>query len=177
MEKKILTIMVVLVVAATLMVAVVMIAAGGIRSAGGFTKLFDELENSTASVTYNQYLTMPDGWELGNKKSVSDRIVDMYQTNTYTIGSSTIYITMLYFTYMSDKWTDPNEGTSFYVPYLNGEHNGFLHVSHGQFRLTVSSATNLSAEYAIGDVIGLETTLVENDNVLSFGTWIVSDTI
>ncbi|MCJ7561582.1 MAG: hypothetical protein MUO84_01055, partial [Thermoplasmata archaeon] len=133
MEKKILTIMVVLVVAATLMVAVVMIAAGGMRSAGGFTKLFDELENSTASVTYDQYLEMPEGWELDDTMSVSDRIVDMYLIDTDVISSSiTIYKTVLYFTYMSDKWTDPSEGTSFYVPCLS-EHNGYIHVSHGQF--------------------------------------------
>ncbi|MBU1158920.1 MAG: hypothetical protein KKE24_06250 [Candidatus Thermoplasmatota archaeon] len=175
MEKKILTIMVVLVVAATLMVAVVLIAAGGMRSAGGFTKLFDDLENPTSSVTYNQYLEMPDGWELGDTMSVNDRIVDMYLIDTDVISSSiTIYDTVLYFMYMSDKWTDTDQGTSFYVPCV-GAHNGYIHVSHGLFSLTVSSATNLSAEYDIGDIIGLETKLVINNDVLSFDEWSISD--
>ena len=174
MEKKILTIMVALVVVATLMVAVVLIAAGGIRSAGGFTKLFDNLENPTSSVTYEQVLEMPDGWELDDKISVSDRIVDMYQTGTTVVSSSiTIYHTVLHFEYISDKWTDPEQGTSFYVPGL--EHNGYIHVVHGHFSLSVSSAVNLSAEYSVGDVIGLETKLIINNDVLSFDEWSVSD--
>lgn len=174
MEKKILTIMVVLVVVAAIVVAFVMIAAGGVRTAGGFTKLFDDLENPNPSVTFHQYLDLPNDWSINDRKVVGDTIVDMYLDYTTTVGSTTIYVHVLYFVYIGDMWTDSEQGTSFYVP-TSTSHSGYLMVDHGRFSLSVSSASNLSEDYSIGDVIELQTTLVDNLGVLSFGSWSLAE--
>jgi len=175
MEKKIILIMVSLVVVAALVVAFVMVAAGGgLRKAGGFTELFDKLEY-TGTGHVNQYLELPDSWDVDDKKSVSDVIVDMVYEKR-TVSQTNVYITTFWFAYMGDKWSYPYEGsgTSFFVP-IEG---GWLYVHHGLFSLTVSSATNLSAHYGIGDVVTLETKLVINSNAMvAFGEWAVSDTL
>ena len=110
MERKILTIMVALMVVAAIVVAFVMIAAGGVRTAGGFTRLFDDLENPNPTVTFHQYLELPDDWSINDVKTVSDTIVDMYLDYTTTVGSSTIYVHVIYFVCISDKWTDVGAG-------------------------------------------------------------------
>lgn len=170
MDRKILSIMMALVVVAIIVVAFVTVAAGGIRSSGGFTKLFDQLENPTPSVTYQQYLRLPSAWTVEDTKVVSDRIVDMYLSSTTTIGATTIYTHVLYFTYIGDKYTDAERGTMFYVP-SSTHHLGYLPVNHGLFSLSVSSSANLSEEYSIGDVISLKTTLVADGSLLAFGSW------
>src|SRR3989339_1330819 len=170
MEKKILTIMVALMVVAAIVVAFVMIAAGGVRTAGGFTRLFDDLENPNPTVTFHQYLELPDDWSINDVKTVSDTIVDMYLDYTTTVGSTTIYVHVIYFVCISDKWADTEQGTSFYVP-SNTQHSGYIQVDHGRFSLSVSSASNLSEDYSIGDVIELDTVLTDNLGVLSFGSW------
>jgi len=176
MDKKILTIMASLVIIAVVVVGVVMVAAGGARSAGGFTKLFNELENPSG-VSYSQYLELPNDWAVNDVKKVSDRIVDMYVHSAIVYETTTVYFTVLYFTYMSDQWADPDQGTVFHVP-TTVEHDNYLDINHGQFHLSVSSATDLSANYDIGDVITLETTLAINDEGdLAFSSWSVSGTI
>ena len=171
MEKKILAIMVSLMVVAALVVAFVLIAAGGIRSAGGYTKLFDSL-TYTDEGTYNQYLEIPSDWNLGDTKTVSDTIVDMSYSK-YTVAQTSIYITTLYFVYIGDKWTDPVRGTSFFVP-SDADSGDYIHIDHGQFSVMVSSATNLSHEYSIGGTITLETTIVDADGTVAFGEWAVA---
>ncbi len=170
MEKKILTIMVALMVVAAIVVAFIMIAAGGARTAGGFTRLFDDLENPNPTVTFHQYLELPEDWNINDVKTVSDTIVDMYLDYTTTVGSTTIYVHVIYFVCISDKWTDAEQGTSFYVP-TSTLHSGFLLVDHGRFSLSVSSSSNLSEDYSIGDVIELDTVLTDNLGELSFGSW------
>ncbi len=177
MEKKIVAIMVSLVVVAALVVAFVMVAAGGgLRRAGGFTALFDKLDY-TGDANHDQRLQLPGSWHSGDKKTVSDSIVDMIYYKR-TISQTSVYITTLWFVYMGDKWSNPYEGagTSFYVP-ITGDSN-WLHVDHGMFSITVSSATNLSAHYQIGDVISLESMLETNGNaMLAFGDWAVTNVI
>ena len=181
MEKRIIGIMLSLVVVAIVVVAVVMVAAGGLKKSGGFTRLFDSLEYS-GNLTYQQWLEIPDDWEVGDQKKVSDTIVDMYYYRT-TIQQTYVYITTLYFVYIGDKWTDPSDGTWFRVP--NADSHGdatWINVNHGLFSIQVSSATNLSAAYDIGDVIELETTIVianddSEDGRLAFGLWAVADTV
>lgn len=177
MERKILMIMVSLVVVAALVVAAVMVAAGGgLSRAGGFTQLFDKLVYTGTAKEY-QRLELPATWHEGDVKKVSDVIVDM----TYykqTIGQTTVYITTLYFVYLGDKWANEYRGAGnrFYVP--DNSHDGWLYVENGLFHITVSSATNLSAKYDIGDVITLQTTLVININAkLAFGDWTVANTL
>jgi len=171
MERRILAIMVTLVVVAAVVVAFVMIAAGGgWRSAGGFTDLFDDLEYSGDALT-NQYLSLPGGWHSGDKKSVSDVIIDMTYRKQ-TVSQTTVYLTTMYFVYVGDKWSNPylGYGQNFYVPVNYG--SLWMHVEHGQFSIQVSSATNLSADYSIGDVITLESTLHLNGNaLLAFDEW------
>jgi hypothetical protein len=176
MEKKIIAIMVALVMVAAVVVTVVMIAAGGLSRAGGFSNLFDELEYS-GNETDHQLLEIPDGWYANDVKTVSDVIVDMAYTEQ-TNWQTTVYLTTLYFMYIGDQWTaDPSYGTYFYVPV--DDHDGVMAVSHGLFSFTVSSATNLSAVYDIGDVIKLRTTIVLLDDMetLAFGAWSVADTL
>jgi len=174
MDKKILLIMVTLVVVAALVVAFVMIASGGLRRAGGFTALFDKLEYA-GDETHNQRLSLPASWDVGDKKTVSDTIVDMsFWKETH--GSTSVYWTTMYFVYEGNKWNDPSHGTSFQVP--DNSNDGWMTVEHGLFGLTVSSATNLSAKYDIGDVITLQTVLETNSNVVTaFGNWVVASTI
>lgn len=171
MEKRILGIMVTLVVVAAVVVAFVMIAAGGgWRSAGGFTDLFDDLVY-TGSETTNQMLSLPSDWRQGDKKVVSDVITDMVYRKQ-TVSQTTVYITTMYFVYLGDKWSNPYQGLgqNFYVPVTYS--NYLLHVEHGQFSITVSSATNISADYGIGDVITVESTLKLNGlGQLAFDTW------
>jgi len=178
MDKKIIAIMVTLVVVAALVVAFVVVAAGGgLRKAGGFTALFDALEY-TGDANHDQRLQMPAGWHSGDKKSVSDQIVDMTYRKT-TVSQTSVYITTLWFVYVGDKWSDAyqGEGTTFYVPSAAG-YDSWLHIDHGLFSITVSSATNLSAHYSIGDVITVETMLETNSiAMLAFGDWAVADVI
>jgi hypothetical protein len=178
MDKKILAIMVTLVLVAASVVAFVVVAAGGgLRKAGGFTALFDDLEY-TGDADHDQRLQMPAGWHSGDKKSVSDQIVDMTYYKT-TVSQTTVYTTTLWFVYIGDKWSDPyqGEGTSFYVPTAT-QYSSWLHINHGLFSITVSSATNLSARYSIGDVITLETMLETNNlAMLAFGDWAVADVL
>ena len=181
MEKKIIGIMLSLVVVAIVVVAIVMVAAGGFKKSGGFTKLFDSLDYS-GDLTYRQELEIPSEWEVGDVKRASDTIVDMYHYRT-TIQQTYVYITTLYFMYIGDKWTDPAEGTYFRVPSatIHGEAT-WITVNHGLFSIQVSSATNLSAAYDIGDVIEIETTIVianddTPDGTLALGLWAVADTV
>jgi hypothetical protein len=171
MDRKILMIMSALVVVAVLVVAFVLVASGGLVRAGGFTTLFDKLQNDSGS-TYHQYLSLPSSWNAGDKKTVSDTIVDMMY-RSQTIGSTSVYVTTLWFVYLGNKWNDPYYGTSFYVP----SDGGWLAVDHGRFSITVSSATNLSARYDIGGVITLQTTIVTNNDVVAFGEWVVASTL
>lgn len=181
MEKKIIGIMLSLVVVAIVVVAIVMVAAGGFKKGGGFTKLFDSLEYS-GNQTYNQELEIPEDWEVGDVKRVSDTIVDMYHYRT-TVQQTNVYITTLYFVYVGDEWSDSEDGTRFMVPSANTHDVAtWITVSHGLFSLQVSSATNLSAAYDIGDVIELETTIMiadddSPDGVKSFGLWAVANTV
>jgi hypothetical protein len=157
MEKKILVIMVSLVVIAALVVAFVMIASGGMAKAGGFTSTFDKLVNDDESA-YNQRLVLPDSWDVGDTKKISDTIVDMsYHEESHG------YSTTLWFAYQGDKWNDPTRGSHFYVPDTSSD--GWLEVTHGLFSIEIWSATNLSAKYDVGDTITVQTTLKTNVNV------------
>ena len=174
MEKKIIAIMVALVVVAVLVVAFVLAAAGGVRSMGGFSDLFDDLAYSGTD-TYDQNLEIPASWHVNDTKSVDDLIVDMTY-NSYTDHGVTVYVTDLYFVYVGDKWADLHQGSSFYVP---GQ-NGWIHVDHGQFSIRVSSATNLSEQYHPGDIIKLESKIVSdgvNGSTVAFGDWRVSNVV
>lgn len=177
MDKKIILIMVSLVVVAAVVVAFVMVAAGGgIRRAGGFTDTFDKLVY-TGSELEDQRLALPESWHAGDKKSVSDTIVDMTYRKQ-TVSQTTVYITTLWFVYSGDKWSNPyqSDGMSFYVPDTSTD--GWFHVDHGLFSLTVSSATNLSAHYDVGEVISVDSMLTVNSNaMLAFGEWAVSDVL
>lgn len=176
MEKKILTIMVALMLVAAIVVAFVMIAAGGIRTEGGFTRLFNELENPNPTVTYDQYLEFPADWKVQDIKTVSDMIQDMYPRGEELSGGITVYTVRMFFVYEDDKWADPDYGTLFNVP--STEHSGeYIQVNHGLFWVDVSSTENLAESYNIGDVIEIQTVLVandDNDGELSFGDWLLT---
>lgn len=175
MDKKIIAVMITLVVVAVLVVAFGLSAAGGLGGrAGGFTTLFDKLENPSGA-TFDQELALPSSWHPGDVVSAADSIVDMFSSKV-TYGSTTVYLTTLYFVYKGEKWNDPTRGTSFTVP-VNTT-SGHMHIEHGRFYVTVSSATNLAEKYDIGDVIELECELVVNDDqVLSFDVWHVANTL
>ena len=177
MERKIIVIMATLVVVAVLVVAFVMVAAGGgISRSGGFTALFDKLEYN-GNETYEQDLQAPESWHATDKKVVSDTIVDMTYRKQ-AVSQTTVYITQLWFVYLGTKWSNPYQGHGdiFNVP--DNSHDGWLEVSHGMFLIEVSSATNLSADYSIGDVITLENALVRNSNSqIGFGDWSVKNVI
>ena len=176
MDKKIVGIMLALVAVAIAIVVVVAVASVGFKRSGGFTNLFDDLEYS-GDLTYRQELEIPDGWEAGDVKGVSDMIVDLHYYRQ-TISMTTVYITTLYFVYLGEKWNSPAEGTRFYVPIEYNEGSlDWIHVNHGLFSIHVSSATNLSAAYSIGDVIELETTVVDAGGTLAFGEWQVANTV
>jgi len=177
MEKKIIAIMVALVVVAMVVVAAVTvgIGAGGSR-ASGFTALFDKLTNSDVNSTYNQHLNLPTGWKEADQKTVSDKIVDMWYDRT-TVGQTHVYTTHLIFAYIGEKWNNPTHGTQFLVP-QDIQGHPWLVVSHGLFQIDVSSATNITAKYSIGDTITLATTLSLNSNaLLGFGEWQVANTL
>lgn len=177
MERKILTIMAVLIVVAAIVVAFVMVAAGGVRTAGGFTKMFNGMENDTPSVTYGQYLSLPDDWDVQDSKTVSDTIVDMVPLREEVYGGIPIHTVRLYFVYIDDKWADEESGVSFYVPSTEDGSNGYIYVSHGLFHIDVSSSENIVENYDIGDVITLKTVLElneNNDGELSFGSWLLA---
>ncbi len=177
MDKKILMIMVSLVVAAAIVVAVVMVAAGGgLSRSGGFTSLLDKLVY-TGNATEYQRLSLPESWDEGDVKKVSDVVVDMVYYRQ-TVQQTSVYITTLWFAYLGDKWANEylGDGNQFYVP--DNSHDGWLRVDHGLFSLTVSSATNISAKYDVGETITLQSTLLLNENaMLAFGDWTVADTL
>ncbi len=178
MEKKIIGIMIALVVVAVVVVAAVTIGVGsGGRHAGGFTGLFDKATNSDVNDTHDQQLNLPTDWRSGDKMTVSDTIMDMWYDRT-TVGQTHVYTTHLYFAYLGEKWNDPRHGTSFSVPQDIQGSSAWLFISHGEFRIDVSSATNLTAKYDIGDTITLTTMLSVNSNaLLAFGEWQVADTL
>jgi len=182
MDKKIIAIMVSLLVIAGVVAAVVAVASsGGLQSSGGFTKLYDKLDAGVAPD--EEYLQLPSSWDSGDVKKVSEVIVDMVYEKR-TIQQTSVYITQFWFVYLGEKWSDQfeGEGSDFYVPVTWG--SGWLHVDHGLFSVTVSSATNLSHEYTNGDVITLESTLESVNRVtpegyiyqgLAFGEWTYSE--
>ncbi len=176
MERKIVGIMLALVVVAIVIVGVVTIAAVGTKKSGGFSKLFDDLEYS-GDLTYRQELEIPGDWHENDVKKVSDMIVDM-RYYRHTVATTTVYVTTLYFIYVGDEWNSPAEGTRFFVPVeWNDGFLDWMDVNHGLFSIQVSSATNLSAAYDIGDVIELQTTIIDVDGTLAFGEWAVADTL
>ncbi len=178
MEKKIIVIMVALVVVAAVAVAAITagVGVGGTR-AGGFTSTFDKLVKSDVNQTYNMYLHLPTNWEEGDKKTVSDTIVDMWYFRQ-AVGQTYVYMTHLEFVYLGEKWNNPTRGTSFYVPQDVPGASAWMHVDHGLIEIDVSSATNLTARYDIGDTISLTTMLSVNSNaLLAFGEWQVANTI
>ena len=157
MDKKILVGMISLVAVAVLVVFFVMVASGGFAQAGGFSKLFDKLVNEDET-TYNQRLSLPDSWDVGDVKKVSDTIVDMvYHEQDYG------YSTVIWFSYHGDKWNDPTRGTVFHVP--DKSNDGWLDVSHGLFSVEVRSLANISDEYDVGDTITIQCSLTTNVNV------------
>jgi hypothetical protein len=177
MDKKIILTLVSLLAVALIIVAVVMVAgSGGVLSkSGGFTALMNDMTYD-GDLTYQQYLECPSSWTPGDSKTVRDVIVDM-RTERERVGVDTwFYTTDLWFVYVGDKWNDPDHGTLFYVPDNIGD--DWLVVSHGQFMVTVTTATNLAEKYDVGDSITLQTALVTNDNgLVAFGTWTVKDTL
>ncbi|MDH3366172.1 MAG: hypothetical protein OEM29_09280 [Thermoplasmata archaeon] len=175
MERKIIVIMLTLVVVAIVVIGIVMVAAVGIKKTGGFTGLFDDLEYS-GDLTFRQPLEIPDSWDEGDVKTVSDTIVDMFYDKE-TVEQTTVYVTTLYFVYIGDKWNDPDEGNRFSIPIADEDEIDWKEVIHGLFSIRVSSATNLFATYDIGDVITLETTIADAGGTLAFGEWIVADTL
>ncbi len=177
MERKIIVIMVTLVVVAALVVAFVMVAAGGgIRRSGGFTALFDKLEYS-GNATHDQNLQAPESWHVNDKKVVTDTIVDMTYRKQ-TVSQTTVYISTLWFVYLGTKWSNPYQGEGDYFNVPDNSHDGWLDVNHGMFSIEVSSATNLSSDYSIGDVITLENALERNaNNQIGFGDWSVRNVI
>jgi hypothetical protein len=177
MEKKIIGIMVALVVVAVVVVAAVTIGIGaGGQRAGGFTALFDKLNNSDVNKTHDQQLRLPTSWSAGDTKKVSDTIIDMWYDRT-TVGQTHVYTTYLRFAYLGEKWNDPKSGTDFSVPQDISGHS-LLYVQHGVFQISVSSATNITAKYSIGDTITLTTMLSTiSSGLLAFGEWQVVDTI
>ena len=179
MEKKIILIMATLVVVAVLVVAFVMVAAGGgIDRSGGFTSLIDKFEYN-GNETSGQHLQTPASWHAGDKKVVSDTIVDMTYRKQ-TVSQTSVYITTMWFVYLGTKWSNPykGQGDNFYCPdNVHDDSPLWLEVSHGLFSITVSSATNLSAHHDIGDVITLETVLELSGDRLGFGDWSVKNTI
>ncbi len=177
MEKKILATMAALVVVAVVVVAAVTVSVGaGPRGAGGFTALFDKLQNSDVNVTHNQQLMLPSNWKAGDKITVTDTIVDMWYQWTM-VGQTHVYTTSLIFTYLGQKWNNPQRGTDFNVP-QNIPFSPWLEVRHGSFEIDVSSATNLTARYHIGDSITLTTMLSQNGNaMMAFGEWQVVNTL
>ncbi len=178
MEKKIIAIMVALVVVALVVVAAITIGAGvGGAKAGGFTSTFDRLVKSDVNQTYNMYLHLPTNWQEGDKKTVSDTIVDMWYSRQ-AVGQTYVYMTHLVFVYLGEKWNNPTHGTSFYVPQDIPFASSWMHVDHGVIEIEVSSATNLTAKYDIGDTITLTAMLSVNSNaLLAFGEWQVANTI
>jgi len=131
-----------------------MIASGGIAGTGGFTKMFNRLVDKD-STTYNQRLALPDSWDVGDVKKVSDTIVDItYHEEDYG------FRTTLWFSYHGDKWNDPTRGSVFHVPDTSSD--GWLDVSHGLFNIEVRSVTNISAHYDVGDTITVQSTLTTN---------------
>ncbi len=177
MDRKIIGIMVSLVVILIVVMVVVLVALGGGIStrAGGFTSLFDDLQNPGAE-THNQQLALSTDWGVNDIKRVSDTIVDLSYSKQ-TVAQTTVYVTTLYFVYLGEKWADPfNGGSNFRVP--DTSFDGWMPVDHGLFHITVSSATNLSAHYSAGDGIELEVVLQTNTNgMLAFGEWSVANTI
>jgi hypothetical protein len=177
MEKKIILGLVSLLAVALIMTAVVMVAGSGgiLDRSGGFTALMDDLTYDGDS-TYGQYLKCPSSWEPGDTKTVRDVIVDM-RTERQRVGLDTwFYTTDLWFVYLGNKWNDPMRGTVFYVPDNIGD--DWMPVSHGLFMVTVTTATNISEKYDVGDSITLQSTLVINDNgLVAFGTWTVKGTL
>jgi len=176
MDRKIIAVMLTLVVVAILVVAFVMVAAGGFGArAGGFTGLFDDLENPGGD-THDQELALPTSWAVNEIKKVSDTIVDL-EYYEQTVAQTTVYVTTLYFVYLGEKWNAPQEdGSNFRVP--DNSFDGWMYIDHGMFHITVSSATNLSADFEPGDVIRLQTALVTNINSqVAFGEWSVVDTL
>jgi len=159
MDKKILITMVALVVVAVMVFAVALIASGGMAAAGGFTKLFNKLVNED-DVAYNQWLKLPDGWDEGDVKKVSDTIVDM-TFHELDYG----YSTTIWFVYHGDKYNDPanGRGTVFHVP--DSSPDGWLYVDHGRFSVEVRSVANISDKYDVGDTITIQSTLTTNVNV------------
>ena len=173
MDKKIIAIMVSLLVIAAVVVAFVMIAAGGgLRSAGGFTKLYDKLSYASTASEGSQYLQLPESWDSGDVKKVSDVIVDITSEERPYSSQTSLHETTLWFVYLGDKWANPYDGhgSRFFVPIAWGD--GWLVVNHGLFSITVLSHTNISNKYTAGDVITLESTLEDNRfNMLAFGEW------
>ncbi len=180
MDKKIIAVMVTLVVVAALVVAFVMVAAGGggVHKAGGFTSLFDKLVNpDPVNDTHDQRLEVPTSWE-GDKITVSDTITDMSYTSAMVNGLR-IYTTNLWFSYIGTEWNqEPSHGTFFSVPMANTWGGwGWLQVNHGLFMITISSATNISADYHAGEVISLSSTVSLVDGTMCFSVWTVENTL
>jgi hypothetical protein len=178
MEKRILAIMVTLVVVAALVVGFVMIAAGGgIRlGGGGFTDLFSDLEYN-GNETDNMELSVPNDW-AGDTKVVKDVIVDMTYWRQAVSPTTAVYWTTMYFVYLGDKWSTPylDDGQDFRVPVTYGDL--WLDIHHGQFSITVSTATNLTEDFGIGDTITLESVIKTNRNaILAFDTWTVKGVV
>jgi len=170
MDRKILAVMLTLVIVAVLVVAVVLVAAGGFGGrAGGFTTLFDKLENP-GQESHNQQLVLPTSWSNGDDVDVSDQIVDMYFEKIE--GELPYYRTTLYFAYHGEKWNDPQEGTTFYVP----TSGGLMAVNHGLFHITVITGANISESFHVGDVISLNCKVVLVGMTLAFGEWTVQGT-
>ena len=180
MDKKIIAIMVsLLVIAAGVAAVVAYTTGGGLGSSGGFTKLYDKLSYTSWAPPDNRYLELPSSWETGDVKTVSDVIVDLTYEKT-VLHQTTVYLTHMWFVYLGDKWSIPyeNDGSRFYVPVEIPGGSEWMQVNHGLFSVTVSSATNLSAKYAVGDSITLESELVVNDNaMLAFGEWKYSESL
>jgi hypothetical protein len=170
MDRKIIAVMVTLVVVALVVVAVIALAAGGFGGrAGGFTTLFDKLENPGGEI-HDQQLVLPSSWHAGDPIAVSDKIVDMYYEEVS--GELPYYRTTLFFVYAGEKWNDPLEGTTFYVPATNG----LVMVNHGLFHITVISGDNISESFGVGDVVQLNCKVVVVGMTLAFGEWTVQGT-
>lgn len=155
-DKKVIVLIGVLVVAALLIVVVSSVNFNFSSGSGSsFTALMDSMhETETGSLE----LVLPSTYLNNQEIKITDKIISI-QSNGYS--------TTFYFVYTGTKWINESSGTSFDVLTHQGGH---LLVRNAIFHVTLTG--EFQDLYAVGGMITLKTSVrIDAGNPVLLGTW------
>jgi len=152
-DKKVLSIVIVLAIVAVLVLAIGLIAPSmSGPSNSSFSVLFDKMTTKTNDT--NTMVIQNGTYKAGDTIQVTDKIVAISSHGSQT---------SLYFLYQGSKWVNEDDGTTFNVM----TDDGYIQVAGAVFHIHMG--TDLSIAFDVGDTITIQTEVGSSGGYLVLG--------